>query len=327
MKTIVLTGLALFLMLLCFAAGSGENFTKCSVKFSAAVDYVTFVADGTQTLSMSESVATLEYSVNGSVWRELGTAAVTFGGDKGKLQLRGKNTWGTDGATIRFGTDAPVACLGDIRTLVDYENYTAADTEEANFDSLFKGCASLTAAPALPATELAESCYYSMFEGCTRLTAAPELPATRLAEFCYEEMFASCTSLTAAPAFPATELAESCYYSMFEGCTGLTVAPALPATALADGCYERMFAFCTSLTTAPVLPAATLAEWCYSEMFKGCSSLGSITMLATDISAEHCLADWVGGVAQTGTFVKTKGMTSLPVGRSGIPQGWSVQDD
>ena len=34
-----------------------------------------------------------------------------------------------------------------------------------------------------------------MFYGCTSLTTAPALPATTLAESCYECMFADCTSL------------------------------------------------------------------------------------------------------------------------------------
>ena len=37
------------------------------------------------------------------------------------------------------------------------------------YSSMFSDCTSLTKAPALPATELAEECYSSMFEGCTKL--------------------------------------------------------------------------------------------------------------------------------------------------------------
>ena len=38
-----------------------------------------------------------------------------------------------------------------------------------------------------------------MFFNCTSLSAAPELPATTLANNCYIWMFSSCTSLSAAP--------------------------------------------------------------------------------------------------------------------------------
>ena len=71
---------------------------------------------------------------------------------------------------------------------------------------MFSGCTSLTAAPELPATTLADHCYYDMFYGCKSLTAAPELPATTLAYNCYQYMFRGCTSLrissTQSPEYP-----------------------------------------------------------------------------------------------------------------------------
>ena len=86
---------------------------------------------------------------------------------------------------------------------------------------MLRGCTSLTSAPELPATTLAESCYGDMLRGCTSLTSAPELPATKLADFCYYEMFYDCTSLTSAPELPATELAKACYCKIFYGCENL----------------------------------------------------------------------------------------------------------
>ena len=58
--------------------------------------------------------------------------------------------------------------------------------------------------------ESREMCYAYLFSGST-LTTAPELPATTLANFCYDGMFKDCTSLTQAPALPATTLADYCY--------------------------------------------------------------------------------------------------------------------
>ena len=169
---------------------------------------------------MSSSVSTLEYSVNGGEWATLGTRIVTFGGSNGDLRLRGKSYVGTSGSTISFDNATKVACSGDIRTLLDYENYKAI-TSSGDFAGLFQSCTQLTSAPNLPATELAEGCYYEMFRGCTSLTQAPELPATALAENCYESMFFRCTSLAQAPELPATNLAPTCYSNMFSGCSNL----------------------------------------------------------------------------------------------------------
>ena len=60
---------------------------------------------------------------------------------------------------------------------------------------MFNGCKSLTKAPALPATTLANYCYNSMFFGCSSLIEAPELPATRLTGSCYYGMFNSANNL------------------------------------------------------------------------------------------------------------------------------------
>ena len=59
---------------------------------------------------------------------------------------------------------------------------------------MFSGT-SLTIAPTLPATTLADNCYNGMFRECSSLTTAPELPATILASDCYRQMFQSCSNL------------------------------------------------------------------------------------------------------------------------------------
>ena len=89
--------------------------------------------------------------------------------------------------------------------------------------------------------------FYALFRRCTSLTRAPALPATTLAEGCYQSMFVGCTSLAKAPVLPATTLADSCYWYMFNKCTSLTKAPVLLATTLDKSCYGGMFHTCSSL--------------------------------------------------------------------------------
>lgn len=193
------------------------------------------------------------------------------------------------------------------------------------YQEMFSGCKLLTTAPALPATTLANSCYSGMFYNCTALTTAPAtLPATTLYEECYDNMFRGCTVLTTAPALPATTLAKSCYYNMFNGCTALQTAPQLPATTLVKNCYLGMLANCTALTQAPVLPATTLVQGCYQQMFINSTSLIQITTYAQDISANYCLNDWLSGVSQTGDFYNLGNPApTYPSGTSGIPEGWT----
>ena len=200
--------------------------------------YVTFTADAAQTFKMTTSgnyaIDKLEYSLDGNEWTAVEKdKEVEFGGEKGSLFLRGTNINGTAStwdasSTITFtDKNVNVACTGDIRTLLDWKNYSTVDTQYARFCSLFKNCAVLTSAPELPATALADDCYNSMFIKCTSLTATPELPATKLADYCYSSMFIKCTSLTSAPELPATTLAEGCYSSMFADCTKLSTVTML----------------------------------------------------------------------------------------------------
>ena len=275
--------------------GKMEGATEVSEN---TIPYITFTAPGTQSFSYDnyyyqvntgngpDANKYLEYSVNGGEWKNFNyVQSVSFGGSNGDLRLRAKVDQGKylasdAGPMFKFGNESvEVNCTGDIRTLIDYENYYCANTSKAMFMNFFNSMTNLKSAPDLPSMELASQCYYAMFYGCTGLTTAPELPATTLD--------------------------NSCYYAMFYGCTGLTTAPKLPATTLATFCYREMFYGCTSLTTAPELPATTLAMGCYDKMFYDCSNLSKVTMLATTYSANWCLDNWLdnaGTSAQSRTL-------------------------
>ena len=174
-------------------------------KAEQIIPYVTFKANEDQKFKMEAygyTISGLEYSVKDGEWTPVvANTEVSFGGDNGDLRLRGKNPDGTSNgyvfySTITFTKDAPVACTGDIRTLLDWNNYNKVETHYANFCYLFKNCSVLTSAPELPAEILADFCYMGMFRDCTNLTSAPELPAEKLAHECYNQMFYGCTKLS-----------------------------------------------------------------------------------------------------------------------------------
>ena len=82
---------------------------------------------------------------------------------------------------------------------------------------MFSNCTSLTTAPMLPATTLADECYYSMFYECSSLTTAPMLPATTLADECYSEMFYECSSLNSITCLATDIYANYCTGSWLDG--------------------------------------------------------------------------------------------------------------
>lgn len=297
---------------------SGGSITEGSSADSEAdqIPYLTFSAANEQTFTMDfqpnnyhepfmlQTGEYFEYSVGGGKWVPFNsTVSVDFGGDLGNLRLRGTSRCGTASGSndtplsiIKFdNNNIPVACTGDIRTLVDYKNYANAKTEQARFCCLFQDCSLLTSAPDLPATTLTVNCYHSMFKGCVRLTEAPDLPATNLAEYCYISMFEGCTSLTKAPELPAPNLSRYCYYSMFKDCKSLTTAPELPATELAEYCYGNMFEGCWDLTEAPDLPANRLVSNCCAYMFHDCTSLTKAPALPATELADNCYAYMFSG--------------------------------
>lgn len=251
--------------------------------------------DGTNTISARanstsgtttgiSSNRTMQYSLNGKDWNSWNGSALTITTSQ-PIYLR-SNITANGGAALYtnffFGNSTTkIKCSGDMRYMAMTNNYAEISNTVPFTDcyrSMFQSCTSLTTAPSLPATTLADNCYSFMFHSCTLLTTAPSLPATTLADYCYRYMFYGCTSLTTAPSLPATTLATDCYRSMFFNCTSLTTAPNLPATTLASSCYAYMFRNCTSLTTAPSLPATTLANYCYYSMFSDCTSLTQVSI-------------------------------------------------
>ena len=206
-------------------------------KAEQIIRYVTFTAEAEQKFKMTTSgnytISGLQYSVKNGKWQDVvANTEITFGGANGDLRLRGTNPNGTANgygaySTITFTKDALVACTGDIRTLLDWNNYNKVETHYANFCYLFMGCSKLTSAPELPAETLANYCYVRMFEGCTNLTTAPKLPAETLAGECYMGMFMNCSNLTSAPELPAETLADNCYHEMFYGCKKLSTVTML----------------------------------------------------------------------------------------------------
>ena len=262
----------------------------------------------------------IEYT-NGSEWKTWDGSAIASGKIENNhcIYLRGTGNskiTGVNSSNAKWniiGTN--IACNGDIDRLLDYSTVKSGNRPamvRSCYDSMFRGCTSLTAAPSLPATTLAASCYNFMFRGCTGLTAAPSLPATTLAASCYNSMFYGCTGLTAAPSLPATMLEDSCYGYMFYGCTSLTAAPSLPATTLKNFCYDSMFRGCTGLTAAPSLPATTLAASCYNSMFRGCTGLTAAPSLPATTLKILCYSNMFYGCTKiklsttaSGTYTKS----------------------
>ena len=141
----------------------------------------------------------LEYSTDGNTWSPfvVGSTTVELANIDDKVYIRatskgnaGMGCFSRDqGGFIynRFVMTGKISASGNVDTLLDQN-----------------GNATLTFA-----------CYYGLFEYCTSLTSAPELPATTLADYCYKLMFRGCTSLTSAPTIKTYTLSlTDCFSQM-----------------------------------------------------------------------------------------------------------------
>ena len=191
-----------------------ENVASTPMYFKALVDncYVKLPTHG------------LEVSNDNENWQDAywGTP-ITLNRDQ-KLYIRAKDTTATNvGDTLGIGqfiTGGAFIVAGNIMSLLYKEFERNISISQNNvFYQLFQNNSSIISAKHLilpPNTS--HGCYQDMFYRCTSLTSAPDLPATTLADYCYSYMFNGCRSLTQAPELPATTLDSYCYSNMFNNC-------------------------------------------------------------------------------------------------------------
>jgi len=332
----------------------------------------------------------VQYSLdNGLTWTTYGWTDLV--GDSvtvqpyGSVKWRGVNSeWSVDSDDyIHFQSTGIFDASGNPLSLLDGKGETR--TIETSMDSLFAGsmirrasavlmptvieaasyamhaffasCASLIAAPELPATTMKPYCYYSMFYNCPSLTEAPALPAMTLASQCYRSMF-NTSGLIHPPVLPATKMASYCYYCLFYNCYSLLDAPELPSMTLASHCYDTMFRNCTSLVSAPmVLPATTVPTAAYDAMFSGCESLATapeimgttiaggsmnnmfrycaslssvkvhFTSWTNSASGSSISQLWLSSVKINGVFTCPSELDTTTRGTSTVPESWTVVNE
>lgn len=142
--------------------------------------YLTFRSPNEFTLSLRYGEkgwnGTLEYFASNETWTTWSgrnaLSAVANGGEY-VLYLRGIGNSGIGGKECGWNLDGTdIKCIGNIENLLDYATVESGNhpiMRNKCYNNMFGACTSLTQAPALPATTLADNCYYGMFSGCTGL--------------------------------------------------------------------------------------------------------------------------------------------------------------
>ena len=168
---------------------------------------------------------TLEYSTDGGdTWANFsatGGTTVTLAAVGDRVCFRS----GTGGNTrfssydsfyhyFNFGDQVKVG--GNILSLLSQTEITAIPSSDTfTFASLFSNqTALIDASDLVMPTNITGHGYQYMFQGCSNLTAAPALPATTLADACYSYMYKYCSSLQ------SITTSQTAWYDNISACYG-----------------------------------------------------------------------------------------------------------
>ena len=172
-------------------------------------------------------------------------------------------------------------------TIAEIQSVTGEPVEVIDLSDCFRGCFSLTTAPAIPSGVTNMS---HCFRECDLLTTAPTIPSSVTNMF---GCFMDCNKLTTAPTIPnsVTDMGHC-----FSSCSSLTTAPTIPSS-VTD--MSHCFASCSSLTTAPAIPSSvTNMGYC----FNMCTALtGKITINANPSTYMSCMAGTQNEIMLTGS--------------------------
>lgn len=256
----------------------------------------------------------IEYSVDGINWSSVNVHSSSFGEittiDSGEtVYFRSTNKTfkqsGDDASNMRLRANKDVILSGNLFSMIYGANFSGQTVFDGDVSRMF-GYLYLERS-VLESWGITWKDEYALFNNSGILDSSGlVIPATKYTEFPwgnFMELFGGQSKMTRTmPELPCTDLSELCYYMMFHNCYNLENAPILPAQFLPYNAYSLMFSHCYKLDHIE----------CYATEFQ-----------LTQESHTPPTSGWVNRVAETGTFVKTSGVT-WTVGNDGIPSGWTV---
>lgn len=262
-------------------AAAFGNYAKAGVEEPVAIgDFISFSSTEPFSVKTNNSTktwnGTLEYSIDAETWVIWdGTSAI---GNDTRLYIRGRNNNKiTNGVKWVATATAGIKVQGVLETLLDYVSVANGNIPSAKgycFDRLFSGWDKLTDAGDLIILTLNVQYYCRLlFSSCSSLTKAPVILGTDVAQSACEGMFKNDISLELPPQITITSIAVGGFMQAFLGCTSLLypIKMAGVSTMPANACFE-MYRGCTSLSKIPAFTATSYADALLS-MFYECPQI------------------------------------------------------
>ena len=153
---------------------AGNVISSCEVPSKSNELTLTATADNSSVKLQKTGNVNNTYEVNtGSGWGSytFDTVINLNKGQSCKWRCTSHPTSFSSNTYVQFVMTGSIEASGEVYSMLssNLSDVTTLNGYDYAFFNLFKGCASLTSAPQLPATTLAERCYYNMFYGCKSL--------------------------------------------------------------------------------------------------------------------------------------------------------------
>lgn len=214
---------------------------------------------------------------------------------------------------------------GDIRTLIDCNNYASVQPKKYMFARMFQQLKIEDARNLImPFTTIEECMYYYMFNNCTSLKYAPKsIPATLIKNQACYSMFRNCTQLEIAPQMRECDF-NGAYNmrEMFYGCRELILPPqglSIESLSGQDAIFYtayRMFYGCTKLTKVVPINITMLtynglnASNAFYEMYRACTSLTQINKLLPLALTYNCYNSMYNGCSTLKVYSSATGTST-----------------
>ena len=172
--------------------------------------------------------------------------SITIENANGYIKLYGDNEGvGTNSNATAFNIYCQMNCncYGKVTSLLS-SGCPETISSTYTFSRLFRQSLIVDASGLILPNNVTANCYYQMFYACTSLTQAPQLPATSLAEGCYYQMFYACSNLSTVTLYyidSAPTTGQGYFYKWLQNAGGTGSTIYAPADALWDSSDSKMY--------------------------------------------------------------------------------------
>ena len=143
----------------------------------------------------------MEYSTDAETWTTWDASEISAADNSGTyyLYIRGTGNTRVTGNMLRSWviTGSDVSCAGDLRSLLNYSDFTQITYSNSCFAGLFRANASLVSCPGFPDVDVGSgnAVFAYLYGSCTNLETLPQIPIANLKTTEFVSCFNGCSKI------------------------------------------------------------------------------------------------------------------------------------